>query len=91
MKCWKSVEKKGDYEVLFTLKYKDPNFYNNTLDSYGILPEHILKDVPVAELEDNDFNRKIQLARALSNLKNGKTGNTSSSWLMMTTMTAVRI
>ncbi|MEC1621196.1 peptide-binding protein [Bacillus mojavensis] len=70
----KSVEKKGDYEVLFTLKYKDPNFYNNTLDSYGILPEHILKDVPVAQLEDNEFNRKNPIGSGPFKFKEWKDG-----------------
>ncbi|WP_191562323.1 peptide-binding protein [Metabacillus idriensis] len=52
-----SVTKKGDYEVEFKLSKKDASFYPVTL-SYGILPEHILKDVPVGELGEHEFNTK---------------------------------
>lgn len=70
----KLVEKKGDYEVLFMLKYKDLNFYNNMLDSYGILFEYILKDVLVVEFEDNDFNRKNLIGLGFFKFKEWKDG-----------------
>jgi peptide/nickel transport system substrate-binding protein len=52
-----SVKKIDDYTVEFKLKKKDATFYPITL-SYGILPEHILKDVPVAKLGEHEFNTK---------------------------------
>ncbi|MBP3041154.1 peptide-binding protein [Bacillaceae bacterium Marseille-Q3522] len=53
-----TVEKVDDLTVKFTLKQKDAQFLPTAL-SYGILPEHILKDVPVAELgEYTEFNSK---------------------------------
>ncbi|AEB24548.1 MULTISPECIES: peptide-binding protein [Bacillus] len=54
----KSVTKKGKYEIQFKMKKKDAYFYNVVLDSYGILPKHILGKVPVADLGENEFNRK---------------------------------
>ncbi|TWK91313.1 Oligopeptide-binding protein AppA [Bacillus paralicheniformis] len=51
------VTKKGDYEVEFKLKHPDPSFLPVSL-SYGILPEHILGDVPIKDLGEHEFNRK---------------------------------
>lgn len=45
-----SVEVIDPYTVAFHLSEVDASF--DTRSSYGILPEHILGDVPVAELED---------------------------------------
>ena len=70
----KSVEKKGDYEVLFKLKYKDGNFYNNALDSTAILPKHILGNVPIADLEENEFNRKKPIGSGPFKFKEWKKG-----------------
>lgn len=70
----KSVEKKGDYEVLFKLKYKDGNFYNNALDSTAILPKHILGNVPIADLEENEFNRKKPIGSGPFKFKEWKQG-----------------
>ncbi|KRE19569.1 peptide-binding protein [Bacillus sp. Root920] len=53
-----SVKKTGDYSIEFKLNKKDPYFYNVTLGSYGILPKHILGDVPIKDLGENEFNRK---------------------------------
>ncbi|RWR13137.1 peptide-binding protein [Siminovitchia fortis] len=52
-----SVEKVDDLTVKFHMKKKDAQFHTVGL-SYKILPEHILKDVPVAELGDHEFNTK---------------------------------
>ncbi|MRX73603.1 peptide-binding protein [Bacillus lacus] len=52
-----SINKVDEYTVDFKLKQKDASFYAVSL-SYGILPEHILKDVPVADLGENEFNTK---------------------------------
>ncbi|MEC0323199.1 peptide-binding protein [Bacillus subtilis] len=70
----KSVEKKGDYEVLFKLKYKDGNFYNNALNSTAILPKHILGNVPIADLEENEFNRKKPIGSGPFKFKEWKQG-----------------
>ncbi|KIY22947.1 MULTISPECIES: peptide-binding protein [Mesobacillus] len=51
------VTKIDDYTVEFKLSKRDASFYPVTL-SYFILPEHILKDVPVAELGEHEFNTK---------------------------------
>lgn len=51
------VEKVDDLTVEFHMKKVDMNFRNVGL-TYGILPEHILGDVPIAELGDHEFNRK---------------------------------
>ncbi|QOY37410.1 peptide-binding protein [Anaerobacillus isosaccharinicus] len=52
-----SVEATGKYEVKFTLSQADASF--PTLASYGILPKHILGDIPVADLgEYQEFNIK---------------------------------
>ena len=49
------VEAINDYEVKFTLNEPDARF--PTLMSYGILPYHILGDIPIADLEDyREFN-----------------------------------
>ncbi|WP_128893958.1 peptide-binding protein [Longirhabdus pacifica] len=52
-----TITKIDDYTVEFKLNKKDATFVPTTL-SYGILPEHILKDVPIAELGENEFNTK---------------------------------
>jgi peptide/nickel transport system substrate-binding protein len=44
------VEAVGPYEVKFTLNEADARFA--TLMSYGILPKHILGDIPVGDLEE---------------------------------------
>ncbi|MDQ0257811.1 peptide/nickel transport system substrate-binding protein [Evansella vedderi] len=50
-----SVEALDDYTVQFTLSQPDAAWPITA--SYAILPEHILGDVPVADLEDyNEFN-----------------------------------
>lgn len=50
-----TVEAVDDHTVRFTLTEPDARFI--TLTDYGILPEHILGDVPVAELgEYTEFN-----------------------------------
>ncbi|MFC4320659.1 peptide-binding protein [Litchfieldia salsa] len=52
-----SVTKIDDYTVEFKLNKVDVTFYPITL-SYAVLPEHLLKDVPVGELGENEFNTK---------------------------------
>ena len=50
-----TVEALNEYEVKFTLSEADASF--PTLTTYGILPKHILGDVPVADLgEYREFN-----------------------------------
>ena len=44
-----------DYTIQFILSKNDAPFIGNLI--YGILPAHLLKDIPVAELENADFNR----------------------------------
>lgn len=56
-KSIESVKKVDDYTVEFKLKEKDAQFYDVGL-GFGILPEHILKDVPIKDLEKNEFNYK---------------------------------
>lgn len=52
-----SVEKIDDYTIQFNLKQVDVQFPVVGL-GFGILPEHILGDVPVAELGEHEFNTK---------------------------------
>ncbi len=52
-----SVTKIDDYTVEFKLSKVDVSFYPITL-SYAVLPEHILKDVPIGDLGENEFNTK---------------------------------
>lgn len=52
------VEKIDQYTVKITLKQVDVQFPSVALSSYGILPEHILGDVPIAELGEHEFNTK---------------------------------
>lgn len=52
-----SVEKVDDRTVKFNMKKVDAQFHTVGL-SFGILPEHILKDVPVSDLGEHDFNTK---------------------------------
>ncbi|MGE8204657.1 peptide-binding protein [Heyndrickxia sp. NPDC080065] len=54
----KEIKKLDNYTVEFKLKRKDATFKPNTLSSFHILPEHILKDVPVKDLGKNKFNFK---------------------------------
>jgi peptide/nickel transport system substrate-binding protein len=55
---WQSVttEKLDDYTIRFNLSEPFPAFADYT--TIGILPEHILKDVPVSELKRHEFNRQ---------------------------------
>jgi peptide/nickel transport system substrate-binding protein len=55
---WQNVttEKLDDYTIRFILSEPFPAFTDYT--TTGILPEHILKDVPVAELKRHEFNRQ---------------------------------
>ncbi|MCL7746754.1 peptide-binding protein [Halalkalibacter alkaliphilus] len=51
-----SVEVVDEYTVKFVLNEVDASFI--TRSGYGILPKHILEDVPVADLEDHmEYNR----------------------------------
>lgn len=59
---------------MFKLKYKDGNFYNNALDSTAILPKHILGNVPIADLEENEFNRKKPIGSGPFKFKEWKQG-----------------
>lgn len=52
-----SIEKIDQYTVKFTLKQFDASFAVVSL-GYGILPEHILGDVPISELGEHEFNTK---------------------------------
>jgi peptide/nickel transport system substrate-binding protein len=52
-----SVEKIDDLTVKFHLNKVDAQFSTVGL-SFGILPEHILKDVPVSKLGEHEFNTK---------------------------------
>ncbi len=52
-----SVTKIDDYTVEFKLNQVDATFHSIGL-SYGILPEHILGEVPVADLGEHEFNTK---------------------------------
>jgi len=49
------VDKVDDKTVVFTLTA--PNSFFITNMTIGLLPEHILKDVPVSDLINDDFNR----------------------------------
>ncbi|MEK9160292.1 MAG: peptide ABC transporter substrate-binding protein [Patescibacteria group bacterium] len=49
------VEKVNSRTVTFTLS--SPNSFFYTALTVGLLPEHILADVPVAELDTDDFNQ----------------------------------
>ncbi len=52
-----SVEVVDEYTVKFILNEVDASFI--TRSGYGILPKHILEDVPVADLEDHmEYNRE---------------------------------
>ncbi|MEX3715123.1 peptide-binding protein [Cytobacillus horneckiae] len=53
-----SVEKIDDYTIKFNMSKVDAQFESVTFGSYGILPEHILKDVPIADLGEHEFNTK---------------------------------
>ncbi|VEF47037.1 peptide ABC transporter substrate-binding protein [Bacillus freudenreichii] len=52
-----SVEKVDDLTVKFNMKKVDAQFHTVGM-SFGILPEHILKDVPVSDLGEHEFNTK---------------------------------
>lgn len=52
-----SVEKKDDYTIVFKLKKVDAQFHSVGL-GFGILPEHILGDVPIKDLGEHSFNTK---------------------------------
>ncbi|WP_261132326.1 peptide-binding protein [Bacillus sp. Marseille-Q3570] len=51
-----SIEAEGDTTVKIKLSEPYAPFLGTL--SYGILPEHILKDVPIAELGEHEFNTK---------------------------------
>ncbi len=50
------IEAVDEHTVKFTLKEPYAPFLSTA--SYGVLPEHILKDVPVGELGEHEFNTK---------------------------------
>ncbi|WLD95361.1 peptide-binding protein [Alkalihalobacillus sp. AL-G] len=50
------IEAVDDHTVKITLKEPFAPFFVTA--AYGILPEHILKDVPIAELGEHEFNTK---------------------------------
>ncbi|MCA1031059.1 ABC transporter substrate-binding protein [Bacillus timonensis] len=52
-----SVTKLDQYTVEFKLNKVDATFASTGL-SFGILPSHILKDVPIADLGEHEFNTK---------------------------------
>ncbi|MBP2241165.1 peptide/nickel transport system substrate-binding protein [Cytobacillus eiseniae] len=52
-----TVEKVDQYTVKFTLKQVDAQFPVVSL-GFGILPEHILGEVPVADMGEHEFNTK---------------------------------
>ncbi|MDX8364540.1 peptide-binding protein [Cytobacillus sp. IB215665] len=52
-----SITKIDDYTVEFKLNEVNVGFIPTTLN-YQVLPEHILKDVPIAELGSHEFNTK---------------------------------
>ncbi len=45
-------------EKTITMKLNEPNAFFFTQLTVGILPQHILKDVPVNELDTHEFNQK---------------------------------
>lgn len=45
-----------DYKISFTIEETDAAFLGNL--TYGILPAHLLKNIPVGELESAQFNRQ---------------------------------
>ncbi len=49
------IEKISDSEVSFTIAYPYKFFLTNF--TIGLLPKHILKDIPVAEMEYSDFSQ----------------------------------
>jgi peptide/nickel transport system substrate-binding protein len=51
------VEKVDDLTVKFHMKRVDAQFQTVGM-GYGILPEHILKDVPIKDLGEHEFNTK---------------------------------
>lgn len=54
------VEKIDQYTVKFTLKQVDAQFPVVSL-GFGILPEHILGDVPIADMGEHEFNTKTPI------------------------------
>ncbi|NPC92182.1 peptide-binding protein [Bacillus sp. WMMC1349] len=70
----KSVKKTGKYSVQFKLKYSDPEFYNDALTSFAVLPKHILKDVPISKLGEHEFNRKNPIGTGPFKFKEWKQG-----------------
>lgn len=53
-----SVEKIDDLTIQFNLNKVDVQFPFVGLSAFGILPEHIFGDVPVADLGEHEFNTK---------------------------------
>lgn len=49
------IEKISDNEIAFTIPYPYKFFLTNF--TVGLLPKHILKDIPVSEMEYNDFSQ----------------------------------
>lgn len=68
-----SVTKVDDYTVEFKLKEKNASFYPITL-SYYILPEHILGEVPIAELGEHEFNTKNPIGTGAFKFEEWKDG-----------------
>lgn len=50
------IEILDNHTIKFTLEEVDVTLLGNMFR--GILPKHLLEDIPVAELEDHDFNRE---------------------------------
>lgn len=54
------IEKLDDFTVKFTLKWPTDAFsFLTNLRMFSILPEHVLKDIPVADLENYDFFKNV--------------------------------
>lgn len=53
----KSIEAPDDYTVVYKLKHKEAPFLEEA-PAYAVLPKHILKDVPIKDMEKNEFNTK---------------------------------
>ncbi len=56
-KSVESIEAIDDHTVEFTLKYADATFLTKST-GYGVLPEHILGDVPINDIAKHEFNTK---------------------------------
>lgn len=56
-KSVESIESIDDYTVEFTLKHADATFLTKST-GYGVLPEHILGDVPINDISKHEFNTR---------------------------------